>query len=309
MKVIFMGTPDFAVPSLEMLIKKGYDVRCVVTQPDKPQGRKMILTAPPVKKCAQENGIEVFQPIKIKEDAAFEKLKSFSPDLIVVVAYGKILPKRILDLPKCGCINVHGSLLPKYRGAAPIQWSVIDGEEKTGVTTMYMDEGMDTGKMLLKKETNIGENETSEELYNRLSIIGAELLYDTIKGIESKSIVPQSQDESKATYAKILEKNMGKIDWSKDAKDIHNLIRGLNPWPIAFTKLNGKNIKIYKSLLSNVKGEKEGKIVSLSPLIVGCGNNTALEILEIQLEGKKRMTARDFVIGNHIKEEDILGEK
>ena len=303
-----MGTPDFAAKSLKSLIDSKYDVCAVFTQPDKPKGRGYKLTPSDVKKLALENNIEVFQPAKLKTGEAFDIIKELNPDIIVVVAYGKILPKEIIEFPKYGCINVHGSLLPKYRGAAPIQWSVINGERKTGVTTMYMDEGLDTGDMILKEETDILENETSGELYERLSVLGAKLLIKTIEEIENGSTKREKQDNNNFSYAPMLNKDMALIDWNKSADEIHNLIRGLNPWPIAFSYINGKRVKIYKSCISNLVGKVPGEVISEKPFVISCGENTAIELLEVQYEGKKRMSSGDFLRGYKIEKNMKLGE-
>ncbi|MBR4242003.1 MAG: methionyl-tRNA formyltransferase, partial [Eubacterium sp.] len=258
MKIVFMGTPDFAVPCLEKLNKSNNEVVGVFSQPDKPVGRKQILTPPPVKAYAIENGIPVFQPEKLKDGKALEIIRKLSPDIIVVVAYGRILPKEILTAAKYGCINVHASLLPKYRGAAPIQWAVINGEEKTGVCVMQMDEGLDTGDILLVRECSIGENETSAELFDKLSLIGADALLETLSLIESGNIKPIKQPEGDFGYAKMITKELCPIDWNKSAREVHNLIRGLQTWPVATTVINSKTVKIHKSILSDVKGNNAG---------------------------------------------------
>ena len=307
MKILFMGTPDFAVPCLEKLIKDGQNIVGVLTQPDKPQGRKMKLTPPPVKELALQNNLEVYQPESLKNDAIKQLLEEKQPELIVVVAYGKILPKYVLDFPKYGCINVHGSLLPRWRGAAPIQWSIIAGDKTAGVTTMKMSEGLDTGDMLLKYETEIGQTETAGELFDRLALSGAELLHDTIEQIDS--IVPEVQDESKANYAHMLDKQMAQIDWSKSNKEIDCLIRGLNPWPIALTTLNGERLKVYSASLQNVSG-KAGEVLqadSKNGLLVACGEGAML-LNEIQAVGGKRMNAKDYLRGHKIEVGSILGE-
>lgn len=307
MKILFMGTPDFAVPCLEKLIKDGHNIVGVLTQPDKPQGRKMKLTPPPVKELALQNNLEVYQPESLKNDAIKQLLEEKQPELIVVVAYGKILPKYVLDFPKYGCINVHGSLLPRWRGAAPIQWSIIAGDKTAGVTTMKMSEGLDTGDMLLKYETEIGQTETAGELFDRLALSGAELLHDTIEQIDS--IVPEVQDESKANYAHMLDKQMAQIDWSKSNKEIDCLIRGLNPWPIALTTLNGERLKVYSASLQNVSG-KAGEVLqadSKNGLLVACGEGAML-LNEIQAVGGKRMNAKDYLRGHKIEVGSILGE-
>lgn len=301
MKIVFMGTPDFAVPCLERLVKDGHQVAAVFTQPDKPKGRGYTLTPPPVKVCAMEHGIEVFQPKSMKDGEALEILKKIEPQLIVVVAFGKILPKEILDLPPYGCINVHGSLLPKYRGAAPIQWSVLNGDKITGITTMYMDVGLDTGDMLLKSETKIGENETSGELYDRMKVMGADLLSETIKKLEDGTVTRTKQNDEESSYASMLDKSMCNIDWNQSAVKVHNKVRGLSPWPVAVAKLNDKKVKIHQTKVFNKDGSKgePGEIISLNPFVVACTEGS-LEILELQLEGKKRMKSKDFLMGHRL---------
>lgn len=308
MKIIFMGTPDFAVPCLEELIALNHEIVGVFTQPDKKKGRGYTLTAPPVKELALKHNLPVYQPITLKTDDSIDLINSLQPDLIVVVAYGKILPESILKIPNKGCINVHGSLLPKYRGAAPIQWSVINGEKVTGITTMYMDAGLDTGDMILKSETTIDEDETSGELYDRLKIMGAKLLVETINQLEKGIITREQQDNNQSSYAPMLDKSLSNIDWNLRAEAIHNLVRGLNPWPVAMTTLESKNLKIYRTKVSNqVVSLKPGEVKSIRPFIVCCGENTAIEILELQLESKKRMNADDFLRGYKLKEGTILG--
>lgn len=304
MRVVFMGTPDFAVPCLESIINAGHFVAGVFTQPDKPKGRGYTLTPPPVKVCALSHNIEVYQPITLKDDNTFNLLKELSPEVIVVVAYGKILPKNILDLPKYGCINVHASLLPKYRGAAPIHWSIINGEKETGVTAMYMDVGLDTGDMILKKSVKIGENETTGELHDRLSELGAELITKTLEKLQLGNYTREKQNNDMSCYSPMINKSLGKIDWSKSAQEIHNLIRGLNPAPSAFTKFNNKNIKIYRSIPTEGKG-KAGEVISLNPLTIACGIG-AVKVLELQLEGKKRMKSEDFLRGYSLNIGDIF---
>lgn len=297
MNIVFMGTPDFAVPTLEALCDSEHNVLAVYTQPDKPVGRKQIMTPPDVKVCAEKYGVKVFQPITLKDDNSYKELKSLNPDVIVVVAYGKILPKNILDIPRYGCINVHGSLLPKYRGAAPIQQAVLNGDKLTGVTTMYMGEGLDTGDILLKSETEIGENETSAELFNRLSVMGAELLIETLSKLDT--ITPIKQDESKATYTSKITKELCPIDWTKPNTEVHNKVRGLQTWPVAVSTLNGKDIKIHSTLLCEKRGEA-GEIISLNPLTVACGEGSVI-IKELQLSGKKRMDSKSFLLGHQLK--------
>ncbi len=302
-----MGTPEFAVPSLKKLLEENYDVCAVFTKPDKPQGRKMIVTPSPVKVYSEEHRIKVFQPDKLKNQETDELIKNLNPDLIIVVAYGKILPKNIIEFPKYGCINVHGSLLPKYRGAAPIQWSIINGDEATGITTMFMDEGLDTGDILLQSKVCINDEETSEDLKKRLSVVGADLLIKTIKKLKEGTLERIRQNENEATLSPPLDKINGSIDWGKTSQEIHNLVRGANPWPIAHTTLRGKLFKIYKSKVSTHRSVYPGKVVCMNPLIIGCGKNTSLELIEVQIEGKKRMPASDFARGYRLTDKTIFG--
>lgn len=302
-----MGTPEFAVPSLDALIANDYNVCAVFTKPDKPQGRKQIMTFPPIKQYALDHNLDVYQPEKVKALETIELMKKLAPDLIVVVAYGKILPKEILDIPKYGCVNVHGSLLPKYRGAAPIQWSIINGDKITGVTTMFINEGLDTGDILLQQQMFINEYETSDELKQRMSVLGAKVLIKTIEKIEDGTLNPLKQNDSEATFSPPLDKLGGNIDWTKSAQTIHNLVRGCNSWPIAHTILRGKLFKIYKSKVSTLHSTYPGKVISLNPLIIGCGDGTSLELLEVQIEGKKRMSAADFARGFRLSEKTVLG--
>lgn len=301
MKVIFMGTPDFAVPTLEKLVENKYEVVAVVTQPDKPKNRGMQLQESPVKEVAKKYNIPVLQPKKVRGDMEFlEKIKSFNADVSVVVAFGQILPKEVLYATKYGSINVHGSLLPKYRGAAPIQWSVINGDETAGVTTMYMDEGLDTGDMILKAEVKIGEEETAGELYERLKVIGADLLIKTLIEVENGTATREKQP-SDFSYAPMLSKETGKIDWNKTSREIDCLVRGVSPWPGAYTELNGKKFKVHKVKVLELKGEA-GSIIEASDkngLIIGTQDG-AIELVEIQPENKKRMFAKDYLRGNSI---------
>lgn len=310
MNILFMGTPDFAKESLEAIYNAKYNIIGVVTNPDKPKGRGMKMIASPVKEFALEKNIPVFQPLKVRKNTEFiEKIKELKPDVICVVAYGKILPKEILDIPQFGCINVHGSLLPKYRGAAPIQWAVINGDKETGITTMYMDVGMDTGDMILKEKISIGENETTGELWNRLSKIGGELLVKTLKLIEEGN-APRTKQGEDYTIAPMLDKEMSKIDWeNKTAEQIKNLIRGLNPMMGAYTFVNGKKLKIWKAqvveedkiLVSDDK-IKNGDII-LADAKQGLffkAKDGILEAIEIQAENCKRMNAKDFLRGNKL---------
>ena len=304
MNVVYMGTPEFAVLPLDAIIKAGHNVTGVFTQPDKPKGRGYTLTPPPVKVRASESEIPVFQPNSMKDGEALKILEELKPDVIVVVAYGKILPKAILDLPKYGCVNVHASLLPKYRGAGPIQWCVLDGEEETGVTTMKMAEGLDTGDMLLKSATKIGENETAGELHDRLSQMGADLITETLTALENNAVVPEKQDDSLSNYAPMLTKELCKIDWNKSAQQIHNQVRGLNPWPVATAVVNGKKVKVFATTISEKNGEA-GKVLCENPLTVACGEKS-LVIHELQLEGKKRMKSDDFVRGYRITTDTVF---
>ena len=308
LRIVFMGTPDFAVPCLQTLLDSPHSVVGVFTQPDKPQGRKMVLTPPPVKLLAAENGVPVFQPEKMKDPATLEQLKILAPDLIVVVAYGRILPRAVLELPRYGCINVHASLLPKYRGAAPIQWAILDGETETGVTIMQMDAGLDTGDMLLTYETKVGEKETAGELFDRLAQSGAELLIQTL--VKLDEITPRPQDDAQSCYAHMLDKQMAVIDWSKSAHEIDCLIRGLNPWPIALTTLSGERLKVFAAEKANGRGEP-GTVLEADPkkgLTVACGEG-ALRLTEIQLVGGKRMKATDFLRGHAIEVGTKLGDE
>ena len=296
MNIVFMGTPDFAVPTLERLCQSEHNVKAVFTQPDKPVGRKQIMTPPDVKVYAEKYGLKVFQPTSLKDDNSYKEIKELDPDVIVVVAYGKILPKNVLDIPRFGCVNVHGSLLPKYRGAAPIQQAVLNGDKVTGVTTMYMGEGLDTGDILLTKETEIGENETSAELFDRLAVMGADLLIDTLSKLSS--ITPVKQDESMATYTSKITKELCPIDWSLKNTEIHNKVRGLQTWPVAVSTLNGKDIKIHSTLLCDKQG-RAGEIISTDPLTVACGEGSLI-IKELQLSGKKRMDSKSFLLGHKL---------
>lgn len=307
MRIVFMGTPDFAVPSLQALIDAGHDVCAVYTQPDKPQGRKQILTAPPVKTLALEHDIPVFQPNTLKNEDEQARLRELAPEVIIVVAYGKLLPKAVLDIPPHGCINVHGSLLPRWRGAAPIQWAVIAGDEMAGVTTMQMAEGLDTGDMLLTYETKVGEKETAGELFDRLAQSGAELLTQTL--VKLDEITPRPQDDAQSCYAHMLDKQMAVIDWSRSAHEIDCLIRGLNPWPIALTTLSGERLKVFAAEKANGRGEP-GTVLEADPkkgLTVACGEG-ALRLTEIQLVGGKRMKATDFLRGHSVAQGVKLGD-
>ena len=316
MKLIFMGTPDFAKESLEAVYNAGYEILAVVTNPDRPKGRGMKMVESPVKEFAKEKGLEIYQPEKVKKNIEFiEELKKLNPDIICVVAYGKILPKEVLEIPKLGCINIHGSLLPKYRGAAPIQWAVLNGDKETGITTMYMDEGMDTGDMILKEKVTIGEDETTGELWNRLSKIGGELLVKTLKEIE-KGSAPREKQGDNFTVAPMLDKKMAKIDWeNKSAREIKNLVRGLNPIMGAYSFLNGKKIKFWKVAIATNKEKakdveklKNGTVIVSNPkdgLFIKTKNGV-IKVLEIQGENAKRMPIQDFLRGNKIEVNSIF---
>ena len=304
MRVIFMGTPDFAVETLEEIIAAGHEVVLVVSQPDKAVGRSKALKYTPVKACAIEHGIEVYQPERIRDTECVEHLKGYQPDIIIVEAFGQIIPKVILDMPKYGCINVHASLLPKYRGAAPIQWAVINGDKVTGVTTMRMDEGLDTGDMILKEEIELAEDETGGSLFDRLSKTGAALCVKTMEAIENGTAVYTPQDSSLATHTAKIHKELGSIDWTKPAKEIECLIRGLDPWPSAYTRLGDKTLKIWKAkvLDENTKAAPGCLAkVTKNTIWVQTGEGV-LSLLEVQLEGKKRMTTESFLNGYNVEE-------
>lgn len=304
MKVVYMGTPDFAVKPLEALIANNYEVVGVFTQPDKPVGRKAVLTAPPVKVVAENNNIPVFQPETLKNGVGVEILRDLNPDVVIVVAYGKILPKDFLEFAKYGCINIHGSILPKYRGAAPIQWSVLDGEEYAGVTSMQMNEGLDTGDILLVEKTKIEPDETSGDLYERLTVLGANVLLKTLDAVKSGSLTPVKQDDSKSSYAKMLDKSLSKINWNLSSEKVHNTIRGLDPWPVALTVFEGKNLKLFRSsVLDGEYNKAAGSVFkSKDGICVVCGDKKAVLIKEVQLEGKKRMSALDFSRGANLSD-------
>ena len=302
MKIVFMGTPDFSVNALENIVKAGHDVVGVITQPDKPKGRGGKMQYTPVKEKALELGLDVYQPQRVKETEFIEKLKEMNPDAIVVIAFGQILPKAILDMPKYGCINVHASLLPKYRGAAPIQWSVIDGEKETGVTTMYMNEGLDTGDIIDKVVVPIDKKETGGSLFDKLAIEGGKLILKTLIELENGTAVRTPQDDSKSNYAGMINKQLGKIDFNKSANEIERLIRGLNPWPSAYTKMDGKTLKIWDADVDDSENDSApGTITEVGKDFIRVATGKGrLKILELQLEGKKRMKTRDFLNGAKI---------
>ena len=304
MKIVFMGTPDFAKESLEAICKSGYDIECVITNPDKKQGRGMKFVETPVKQYAISNNIRVLQPEKVKKNREFiEELKKINPDVICVVAYGKILPKEILEIPRLGCINVHGSLLPKYRGAAPIQWAVLNGDRYTGITTMYMDQGMDTGDMILKEQVEIGENETTGELWGRLSKLGGKMLVETLKQVE-KGTAKREKQGQEFTHAPMIEKSMAEIDWNNmSAIKIKNLVRGLNPIMGAYTFLNGKKIKFWKvEIADNIDTNiLPGTVIDNRRGLCVKANEGSIRVLEIQGENAKRMDIESFLRGNNIE--------
>ena len=323
MKVVFMGTPDFSVGTLEALVEAGYEITGVVTQPDKPKGRGKQMMPTPVKEAAEKHGLPVYQPRRVRDAEAIEEIRKMEPDVIVVVAFGQIIPKEILDMPKYGCINVHASLLPAYRGAAPIQWAVMNGDEVSGVTFMKMDEGLDTGDMLTKVEVPLAADETGGSLFDKLAAAGAKLLVETLPKLEKGEVTPEKQPEISTTeYARMIKKEDGKIDWTKSAVEIERQIRAMSPWPSAFTKVNGKNLKIWDAkviamfggdLFSKIPGQNPTKsagkvwVADETGLHVKTGDGI-LVIEELQLEGKKRMKAADFLRGYAIEPGTRLGE-
>ena len=322
MKVVFMGTPDFAVSTLEAIYEAGHEIVLVVTQPDKPRGRGKEMQFPDVKVWALEHDLPVYQPVKIKEEEAIEYLRGYEADVFVVAAFGQILPKAILDMPPLGCVNVHASLLPKYRGAAPIQWAVINGDKVSGVTTMQMGVGLDDGDMLLKEEVELAEDETGGSLFDRLAIVGGKLCVETIEGLEAGTVKAIPQNEDEATHVGMIKKSMGEMDFEKSAVELERLIRGLNPWPSAFTKLNGKTLKVWKAAVSSyedmanetgisvsdIEGSNPGEIIwtGKDSIAVKC-NGDILLMKEVQLEGKKRMTVADYLRGHGIEQHTVLG--
>ena len=322
MRVVFMGTPDFAVGALEAIIAAGHQVEAVVTQPDRPRGRGKEVQITPVKACAMAHEIPVFQPVRVKEKEAVEVLRSYGADMFVVAAFGQLLSEEILAMPKYGCVNIHASLLPKYRGAGPIQWAIIDGEEKTGVTIMQMDKGLDTGDMLMKTEVVIAPGETGDSLHDKLAAAGAELIVEALPKIERGEITPVRQNEEETCYAKRLDKSMGRIDWQLDAKKLDCLIRGLLSWPGAYTRFRGRNLKIWEEVVTSeaelaaeglelqedVVHDVPGTVVGVKKeaFYVRTGEGI-LKILAVQPEGKKRMPVKDFLLGYQIKTGEQLG--
>ena len=308
MRIVFMGTPDFSVPALEALVKGGHQVIAAVTQPDKPKGRGKAVLMTPVKEKALEMGIPVYQPVKVREPEFVKTLADLAPDVIVVVAFGQMLPKSILEMPRYGCVNIHASLLPKYRGAAPIQWAVIDGEKETGVTTMFMNEGLDTGDMLEKEVVPLDPKETGGSLHDKLSAVGGRLILSTLKGLEDGTLKGTPQTDEGSCYAKMLKKSLGDIDWTMDGAAIERLIRGLNPWPSAYTSLHGKTLKIWDADVTDREyGVEPGTVaeVSKDQLIIQTGKGS-LSVRSLQLEGKKRMDIQDFLRGYSLEKGTVL---
>ena len=306
MKLIFMGTPDFAVPSLERLLADGHTVSLVVTQPDKPVGRKQILTPPAVKVCAESHGLAVYQPNSMRTQEAYDRLAEERADAIIVVAYGKILPKAILEMTPHGCINVHGSLLPRYRGAAPVPWAVLNGDAEAGVTTMLLDEGVDTGDMLLTFSRPLDDSITGGELFDLLAMDGAELLSRTLAALQDGSLTPTPQPEEGACYASMLNKSMCPLDWTKPARTLHNQVRGMNPWPVATCCLDGKVTKVFVTRIGGSTDAAPGTVVAVQPLTIACGDGTTLLIDELQAEGSRRMAVADYLRGHPVAVDTIL---
>lgn len=309
-RLVFLGTPAFAVPALEKILAAGHDVAAVVTQPDRPRGRGQQVAPSPVKECALRHGLTVYQPERVRRPQAVEDLRAIQPDAMVVVGYGQLIPQTVIDLAPLGIINVHASLLPKYRGAGPIQWAIAKGEPLTGVTTMRIDAGLDTGDMLLKRETEIGPEENAIELGGRLAAMGADLLVETLEGLLAGRIVPEKQDSTQATYAPLLKKEDGLIDWSRPALAVHNQVRGFQPWPGAYTVFRGQVLHLWKTKAPSplpAGVPRHGCVASTRPLRIACGDTT-LEILEVQLEGRKRVSAADFANGQRLAENETLGE-
>lgn len=317
MKIVFMGTPDFAVGALQAIIEAGHQVVAVVTQPDKPKGRGKEMQMTPVKVCAIAHGIPVFQPVKVKTPEAVEVLRGYGADIFVVAAFGQILSEEILNLPKYGCVNIHASLLPRYRGAGPIQWAIIDGEKRSGVTIMQMDKGLDTGDMLFKAEVEISDDETGDSLHDKLAEAGARLIVEALPKIEAGDVTPVKQNDEESCYAKMLQKSMGRIDWQQSADKLDCLIRGLISWPGAYTTYHGKNLKIWEEKAIDAK-EAGIQLTDAAPgTIVGVEKDAVyvqtgdgvLKILSLQLEGKKRMAVRDFLLGCQMKAGEQLGQE
>lgn len=305
MRVLFMGTPDFAVPSLQILIDQGYEICGVFTQPDKPKGRGQKLQPPPVKELALRYGLPVYQPATLRDEAVQKEIVRMEPDFIIVVAYGKMLPLQVLNAPRMGCVNVHGSLLPKYRGAAPIQWAVLNGDRQTGVTTMFMAEGMDSGDILLRAETEIGPEETAGELFDRLKDLGAELLAETLKRLERGELTGIPQEENAVTFAPMLKKEMSVIDWTQPAQRVHDQIRGLNPWPGAAAVLNGKRLKLLGSRVLECSGKPGTAVSQEGELVAFCGEG-AVKITELQTDKGKKMGGKEYLLGHPLQGETVF---
>jgi methionyl-tRNA formyltransferase len=309
MRTIFLGTPEFAVPSLRALASAGHEIAAVFTQPDRPKGRGNLLAESPVKQTACELGAPIHQPERIRRPENIALLKELAPDIMVVVGYGQIIPQAIIDIPRHRILNVHASLLPKYRGAAPIQWAIANGETRTGVTIMQIDAGLDTGDMLLKADLAIGPQETAPELSARLAPLGADLLLQVIVQIEAGTVVREKQDDSAATYAPILKREDGLIDWNRPAQEIYNRLRGFTPWPGAYTTFRGQQLSVLRARLADGNGLPPGRLYSVGKaLFAACGHNTALELVELQPAGKKRMAAESFLNGYKLSETEFLGE-
>jgi methionyl-tRNA formyltransferase len=308
MRLVFLGTPAFAVPTLERVVEAGHEVLAVVTQPDRPRGRGQTPAPPPLKQAALRLGLPVYQPDRVRRPEAVEFLRELSAEAMVVVGYGQIIPQSVIDLVPLGIINVHGSLLPRYRGAGPIQWAILNGETRTGVTTMRIDAGLDTGDMLLKAETEIGAEENAIELGGRLAVMGAGLLVETLAGLSAGTIVPEKQDAAQATWAQLLKKQDGLIDWSRDAAAIHNQVRGLQPWPGAYTTFRGQSLHVWKSRVGSASPPSGPGTTHriASALVAACGSGW-LELLEVQMEGRKRLPAADFANGQRLAENEVLG--
>ena len=309
LRLVFLGTPAFAVPTLDRIVEAGHQVTAVVTQPDRPRGRGQQLAPPPVKVAALRLGLPVYQPERVRRPEAVEFLRAQAAEAMVVVGYGQIIPQTVIDLAPKGFINVHGSLLPKYRGAAPIQWAILNGETRTGVTTMRIDAGLDTGAMLLKAETGIAPDEDAPSLGRRLAELGARLLVETLEGLAAGTIVPEAQDPAQATYAPMLKKEDGRIDWTRPAAAIHNQVRALQPSPGAYTGFRGQTLHVRRARVaaSAAAGARPGTVASVKPLTVICGEG-ALELLEVQSEGRKRVSAADFANGQRLTENEVLGD-
>lgn len=310
LRIAFLGTPEFAVPSLERIVEAGLDITEVVTQPDRPKGRGQRLAGPPVKEAALRLGLAVYQPEKLNRPDVIEFLRDLRVDAMVVVAYGRIIPQAIIEIPPLGLINLHSSLLPKYRGAAPMQWAIAEGETRTGVTTMLIDAGLDSGEILLAQKTEIGPDETAVELSERLGLMGADLLVRTLRGVEQGSITPRPQDHEQATFAPKLTKEAGRIDWRWPAEKIHNRVRGFQPWPGAYTFFHGQTLHVWKSCIAykDLPATPGAIDVERRRLFVACGENTALELVEVQMEGRKRISAAAFISGQHLRGGEVLVE-